>query len=344
MSAPQLDRRPVAVICVTHNSSDHLEGFVASIAASDIRRDIRLIFVDSGSTDDTVGLAANLAPWSDVCELPANRGYGAGLNAGISFERATGRATTYVVANPDVRPSPSCIRLLVDTLIEPSCGITTPVLVDENGHRQDTLGQFPTTLTTWTAALLGNRSADRLGLPVDVLCAPRHYAHSRNVGWATGGLLGISAVCANQTGPWPEHLFMYEEEVEYCRQARRAGFTTTFVPEAVAVREVGHDQPERWRHALMRANRVSLAAGRQRLGVASGLIVGDLLRASRPQARAGLWAITHGATPQQILRRYLPSATIEFRSADAAPSQAEAVHRALSAESSNSPIRPGASV
>jgi GT2 family glycosyltransferase len=150
------------------------------------------------------------------------------------------------------------------------------------------------------------------------------------VAWATGGLLAVSEACSHQVGPWAEHLFLYEEEVDFCLRASERGWATWYVPEATAVRRVDASELAPWRQGLMRRNRVrrvsahSSAAG---AGVACGLVVGDALRAlaGRPEARAGLWSVTHRAAPEAVVRRYLPGAAPVVAAPGSAPSRGQVV-------------------
>lgn len=299
----------IALICVTHDSADHVPGFAAAVDRC--TGAVRVVYVDSGSSDDTLRVAAEVSPDADICRLPANRGFAAGFNAGVEHVRASGGADVYVIANVDVRPDENCLSVLAAGLSVPGVGITCPTLRDEDGRRQDSLRNEPSAGATWALAVLGGARAERLGLPVEVIGRPSAYESQHDVGWATGGLLAISEACLRTTGAWSEHMFMYEEEVDFCLRAAAAGFSTRFIPEAGAVRETGHDRPSPWRVALIRGNRVARLTGVTRASVRCALLLTDMRRMHRKDARAGLWALLTGATPQGVMARYLPRAKVE---------------------------------
>ncbi|TPG13841.1 glycosyltransferase [Pedococcus bigeumensis] len=303
----------VAVLVVTHGSAALLPQFVASMAAAATERSLRLVIVDSGSLDDTVATACAVAARADVLALDANRGYAAGINAGIEHVRATGGAAAYLLVNPDTRPEPGAVDQLMAALDLPGVGIACPTLRDQEGHRQDSLRRVPTVASTWCEALVGGPVADRLGLPAEVVTDDQSYAVAGPAAWATGGFLVVSEQCSRRVGSWAEDLFLYEEEVDYCLRAKEAGWVTWFVPEATAVRSVGQTDEAPWREALIRRNRVRrMAAANPWSGaaVAAGLVVGDGVRSllGRPAARAGLWAVVHRASAAQVMARYLPTA------------------------------------
>jgi GT2 family glycosyltransferase len=303
----------VAVVLVTHGSAALLPDFVASLTDAATERSLRLVIVDSGSRDDTVATASMVAVHADILALDGNRGYAAGINAGIDHVRATGGATAYLLVNPDTLPEPGAVDHLVAALAQPRVGIACPTLRDQAGRRQHSLRRAPTVASTWCEALLGGPVADRFGLPAEMVTDDQSYAAAGPTAWATGGFLVVSEQCSRSVGPWVENLFLYEEEVDFCLRAKAAGWVTWFVPEAAAVRSVGEADEAPWRLALIRRNRVRrMAAANPWSGVvvAAGLVVGDAVRSllGRPAARAGLWAVVHRASAAQIMARYLPSA------------------------------------
>lgn len=303
----------VAVIVVTHGSAALLPGLFASLRAGVVDRSSRVVVVDSGSADATLALAGELAPEADVLTLDGNRGYAAGINAGVAHVRSTGGAGAYLLANPDTRPDPGSVDLLVDALDQQGVGVACPRLRDQHGARQDSLRTMPSIATAWTESVLGGRLAARLGLRTEVVYDERVYTRTGPVAWATGGLLAVKEACSRDVGPWVEHLFLYEEEVDFCLRARERGWATWYVPGAGAVRQVDASELAPWRQGLMRRNRVrrERADSRSRgAAVAVALALGDALRAlaGRREARAGLWSVVHHATPEDVLRRYLPGA------------------------------------
>jgi N-acetylglucosaminyl-diphospho-decaprenol L-rhamnosyltransferase len=299
----------VAIVVVTHDSGRLVAEFLTGLPPVNLV--CRVVVVDSGSRDDTVARACEAAPHADVLTLGSNLGYGAGINAGIAHVRATGGAAAYIVANPDTVPDRNAVERLVAALRQPGAGLAAPLLRGQDGTRQDSLRNSPTVMTTWSEALFGGPLAARLGLPVEVVTDPDAYAAGRGAAWATGGFLAVSEECSRALAPWPEHYFLYEEEVDFCLAAARAGWALRFVPDAEVVRRVDDTDTAPWRQALMRRNRVRRVAEASRVAAAAtaaGLVVGDALRAlaGRPEARAGVWAVLHRATPVEVMQRYEP--------------------------------------
>lgn len=297
----------VAVVCVTHRSGALLPEFAVAIRRSCGVR-VRLVFVDSGSPDATVDRAADADPCADVLQLTENHGFAAGINAGIAHVRVTGGADVFVVANPDIRPDPECLAALATACMPGHRGIAAPMMRNELGVREDSLRRSPTIRASWTVGILGGRLAERLNLPVEVVRDPAWYDAPHEVSWATGGLLAISSACSERVGPWVEHFFMYEEEVEFCRRAAAAGFRTWFVPSARATRIAGADAESPWRYALTRVNRVEMERGARRLALRTALLTADAVRFRKSGARAAFRSVLTGATPAAVMARYRPDA------------------------------------
>lgn len=303
-------RVAVALICVTHNSRGLLPDFADATRVALHNCDNQIVVVDSGSTDDTVAVVNVSLPEAEVCRLDGNRGFAAGINAGVAHVNERGGAEVLVVVNPDVRLGGKTVPLLVDALVQRGAGLAIPQLRDEHGDLLPSQRRRPSVTTTWCDALLGGPLAARLHLPSEVIRSVRHYTSDGTPAWATGGCMALSGTCFDVVGEWDESFFLYEEEVDFALRASDAGFALIYVSEAVATRIIGSEPVAPWAHALMRANRARLMAMRHGTPTAElmrgGLLVGEGLRSlvGRPEASAALWALWHRATPEMIMRRY----------------------------------------
>jgi GT2 family glycosyltransferase len=299
-----------AAICVTHNSREAVARCVAPLAADGVR----VVVVDSGSTDDTCEVARRLVVDTDVMELGSNFGYAAGINRALAH-LAGESWDLVVVVNPDVTVAPGAVARLAAELRRPGVGIAVPHLRDEHGRPQLSLRRRPALRSLWCEALLGGPLAHRLRLPAEVIRDRRAYATGTEAGWATGGMMAISRSCAAATGPWDESFFLYDEEVDFALRAAAAGFGLRYVHEAVAVRKVGTgDAP--WAYALMRVNRVSLHRRRSgRLAGAAawfGMVTGEGLRSlrGRPEARGALRCLLARSSPMGVMHRLGPTSFV----------------------------------
>ena len=297
----------VAAVCVTHDSQDLLAECVASLRTGPAANWPRVVIVDSGSRDASHDLAVSLVGPADAIWLGANRGYAAGINAGLAHLVSTGGADVVLLLNPDVSLWPGAGAALAEALQGDGVGISAPVLLDEQGRRQLSLRLRPRLASIWCEALLGGPLTARLGLPSQTVHHPELYEREGLADWATGGALAVSWDCLQDVGEWEESYFLYDEEVDFTLRARDKGWRLVHVPSArVTRRTASGDSP--LAYVLIRVNRVSLMRRHGgRWAAAStwcALMAGELLRALtlREPAPVAVRALLFGWTPSDVLR------------------------------------------
>lgn len=249
----------VVVVVVTYNSA----GLVADLAASlPVGMDgvpWRLVVVDNASTDATVAAVREAVPDAVVVTMARNAGYAAGINEGAA-QTGTGRAL--LVLNPDVRLSPGCVPALLAALDEPGVGVAVPRLLDGNGVLVPSMRREPTLLRAVGDAVLGAARAGRIAMLGEVVTDVDEYERAQPIDWAEGSTQLISGECWRRCGPWDESFFLYSEETDFHLRVHDHGFTTRYVPTAMAV-HLGGDSttsPRLW--SMLVANRVKLFADR----------------------------------------------------------------------------------
>ncbi|HEY5184160.1 MAG TPA: glycosyltransferase family 2 protein [Actinomycetes bacterium] len=282
----------VAVVVVTYQSRRLLGDFVGSLDAGLAGVGAwRLVVADNDSDDGTVDEIGRLAPSAALVGLGANRGYAAGVNAGI---KAAGAVDAVLVANPDIRLEPGTVARMVETMIETRAGIVVPRLVDERRHLLTTLRREPTLARVAGEAVLGGGRAGRSPRWGEVVTDPAAYGSRATADWATGALMLISLTCAQTVGTWDESFFLYSEETDYCLRARNAGFPLVYEPDAIAVHLGGESGVSPPLYALLTVNRVRLY--RRTHGPVAGaafwsmLLLGEAVRAAagRPTSKAAV--------------------------------------------------------
>jgi N-acetylglucosaminyl-diphospho-decaprenol L-rhamnosyltransferase len=290
----------VLAIVVTYNSRPHLEALARSMPpAMEGIGSWRLAVIDSGSTDGTADSSRGLWPAAMVMELGTNRGYAAGINAGLAVAQPD---EDVLVLNPDIRLRRGSVAELARALERPGVGITVPRLVGPDGRLQHSLRHEPALGRTLAETLLGARVAARLGVG-ETIATPARYRTEGPVDWATGAVLLVGAACARAIGDWDETFFLYSEETDYALRAREAGLRTWYVPAAEALHVGGEATTSAPLWSLLSVNRVRLY--RRRHGRLRGqlfwaaMTAGALLRAVLPAPR-------HRAALRELVLRGRP--------------------------------------
>jgi GT2 family glycosyltransferase len=242
-----------AIVIVTYNSSSHIDRLLDSLPAAAEGLSIRCIVVDNDSPDNTV---EKLRAREDITlvETGANLGYAGAINIGRLH---AGPCSSILVLNPDLEVEPGTISRLYAALDSPDVGIAVPTLLDGDGHLYPSLRREPTAIRSLGEALLGNHLPKRPGFLSEIHRDHRTYEDPRDVAWAGGAALLISAACNDDVGAWDDQrFFLYSEETDFARRARSLGYRIRYVPSARAIHENGGSGRAPALSALMTVNRI----------------------------------------------------------------------------------------
>jgi len=203
-----------------------------------------IVVVDNGSGDDSVNRlmeAVVMNRWPDsvhVLPLPRNAGYSAGNNAGIQWAHQQDAKWDYfLLLNPDTIVRSGAVRALTEFLeTHPQVGIAGSRLEDPDTTPQRSAFRFPSLLGELEGGL-------RLGFISRWLhrfvVAPPVRDHEHATDWVAGASMMIRREVVDQIGLMDEGYFLYFEEVDYCKKARRAGWPCWYVPASRVVHLVG---------------------------------------------------------------------------------------------------------
>lgn len=221
-SAPTHRGDAIAAVVVTYESSSVIERCLRALIGSAPRRPLNIRVVDNASSDDSAEIAARVVGVDHVIRLPQNRGYGAGVNAGL----ASARVPWYAVINPDVETPPGSLDSMVDILEQnPGAGVVGPRVRDGSGGYEDSVGHFPTLERERVHALYLHRVLGREG-------RFRPFpGRTAEVDWTSGCAWAIRGAALADTGPLDEEYFMYHEDVDFCRRMHLAGWSVLATPD-----------------------------------------------------------------------------------------------------------------
>lgn len=286
----------LVVVAVTFNSADTICAFLEALpdALAGVRT-ARVYVADNQSTDNTVALIREMAPWVAVRETGGNLGYAAGINH--ILREQSGRLGVLVL-NPDAIPRPGFARHLL-AAVASGAGLAVPRIVDDQGRLKFSLRREPTLLRALGEAVLGGHRAARYQRWGDMIRDPAHYVDGATADWATGAAMLISRPVLDGVGMWDESFFLYSEETDYALRARAAGFTVRFVSAAEVMHPGGQMSRSPWLWSLLAVNRVKLyARNHGPLATAAYWSVVVLNEA----VRAALGRPTHQAAFRALLR------------------------------------------
>lgn len=229
----------VSLIAVAHRSAAVLPAALTSFreAAAEAGVEAEVVVVDHSEDPAEAERIAACSP--DRLLVRPNRGYAAGINAGI--EAAAGEIL--LLANTDLRFHPGSVAALVAAL-DGGCDLAGPQFELAGFRFPPADRQTPGEAIARARAGRSRRAWRRAVL--DAAAGWRRVWESSvpvAVATLSGALIAVRAATARSLGPWDEGYFLYFEETDWLRRAAAAGLTAAVVPAS----RVEH----RWGHAAL---------------------------------------------------------------------------------------------
>jgi GT2 family glycosyltransferase len=312
----------ISVVIVGWNAEHYLELCLESLAKAPPRRSMEVFVVDNASTDGSVAMIESKFPWVKLIKSGENLGFAKGNN--VAIRQCQGRYIALV--NPDVIVFPGCLDALADFLDEnPKVGNVGPRVFNPDMSMQSTCRRFPTLWNNFCSAtrleslFKGNR-----------FFAGEHmfyFAHDRTL--AVDVIVGCFSMIRRETfdqvGLLDEGLFMYGDDVDWCRRARNAGWQMVFYPGGQAIHDRGKTTaPYPVRFAVAQQKSVLHYWMKHHgfwgvLGIRSVMFLNHLLRytAATLSGLAG-----SGASARSQVRKQVSSACLRQLLSGGAPSKA----------------------
>jgi GT2 family glycosyltransferase len=224
------EQRSVAVVIVSFNSWQFLQGCLESLSRADRGGGpIEVVVVDNASTDGTrENLRSCGHPGLRLIENETNAGFAAAANAGI---RAT-QSDYILLLNPDTVVSATVIGAMVAFMEEhPEAGIASPKLVLQDGRIDPGCHRgFPTPWASFTymAGLEKLFPRNRLFNGYHRWHLPLDATHE--VDAVSGAFMLMRRSMLDEIGLMDERFWMYTEDVDLCLRAREAGYRVYYHP------------------------------------------------------------------------------------------------------------------
>lgn len=235
----------LAIVIVNYRSApltiDCLDSLTVEVANLP---NTKVFVVENASGDDSLTqltetvIARGWSNWVTVIASDYNGGYAFGNNLAIRKILAASDCPTYfLLLNPDTFVRPGAIRVLVDFMEEhPDVGIAGSRLEETDGTPQNSAFRFHSIFSELDSGL-------RLGLLTKILqrwtIAPPVSEVACPADWVAGASMIIRTKVFEQVGLLDEGYFLYFEEVDFCLQAKRKGWSCWYVPQSKVVHLVG---------------------------------------------------------------------------------------------------------
>jgi hypothetical protein len=216
----------VVVVVLSWNRREDTLACVRSVLGSSYHN-LEILLVDNASSDGTEVTLRGAFPHVRCLQTGSNLGYAGGNNKGTHWALAHG-ADYVLLLNDDTLVSPSCLEELVGFCERNAtvgaagplvCFADSPEVVQTAGMRLQMTG-------VRVHQIGAGERAERFREPrVGVDCV-------------NGVALFARRAALEGVGPLDEDYFLYNEEVDWCLRARRAGWELAVVPAARVLHKI----------------------------------------------------------------------------------------------------------
>jgi GT2 family glycosyltransferase len=224
----------ISVLIVSWNAKHYLQLCLDSLTSAPPRRHVEILVVDNASNDGSREMVKDQYPQVKLVESSENLGFAKGNNLGIGL--AKGRYVALV--NPDVTVLPGCLDALADFLDQNSqVGNVGPRVWNPDGTIQSSCQRFPTLWSSFCSAmgLAARFRNSRFLRGHEMYCLSDDQPRAVDV--LVGCFSMIRREAFEDVGLLDEDLYMYAEDVDWCRRAWSHGWHVIFYPGAQAIHD-----------------------------------------------------------------------------------------------------------
>ena len=237
-TAPLAVRAAESLLDAGKKLSDHNFTTIVDNNSQDGSVDVLTDWVRQRSLQETVRVIAS--------DRNGGYGYGNNLSLRIGLESQP-RPDYFYLLNPDAFPERDAVSKLVDYLDQHrDVGIAGSFVQGTDGCPHKTAFRFPTVQSEFESTI-------SLGIVTRLLknyvVWPPIPTRAGPTQWVAGVSMMIRREVLEEIGLFDEEFFLYFEEVDLCRRARQAGWSTHYVPESVVAHvgsaSTGYQQTDR---------------------------------------------------------------------------------------------------
>ncbi len=256
----------ISVCIVTLNAGAYLRDCLRSLQENTNGLALEIIVVDNASTDGTLELLAAEFPQVIVIRNSTNLGFTRPTNQ--AMQRGTGRF--YLWLNPDTIVLPQAVsRLAAFMETHPQAGICGPKVLNRDGTLQAACRRGVARPWNTISYFLGlHRLFPKSSLFGGYLLNYLDENETAEVDGVSGSCMLVRREMVEQIGYIDERFFAYQEDADFCFQAKKAGWKVYYYPEAQITHFGGQGgsraQPYKsiyeWHHSYWMYYRKNLAA------------------------------------------------------------------------------------
>ncbi len=223
----------ISVVIVSYNVAQSLHRCLETVLATQYP-DLEIIVIDNNSSDTSVAVANSFKSKSvRIISNPANIGFPKAVNQGLAV--TTG---SYVLLlNPDTRIPKDFFHQGHAFFADfPDAAIMGPKLADPDGKPQGSVFSEPSLTSCVQEFWFGKKGITSKFTPAT--------DRPVSVNAISGACMFFPRRTLNKIGLFTEKVFMYYEDLDYCRRIRAAGLRIYFNPTLTVIHEHGQSSSQ----------------------------------------------------------------------------------------------------
>jgi GT2 family glycosyltransferase len=220
----------LSICIVTYQARDYLRDCLNSLYAHAPNGEYEIIVVDNHSTDGTIETLERQFPQVQLIKNPTNNGFTAPMNQAL--RQAQGQYLLQL--NPDTIVHDQALNQLIQFMqSHPKVGICGPKVLNTDGSLQKPCRRGESTPWAVITYFLGLSSLfPKSKLFGGYLMNYLDEDEINEVDGVAGSCMLLRREVIDQIGYLDERFFAYQEDADFCFQARQAGWKVYYVPTA----------------------------------------------------------------------------------------------------------------
>lgn len=226
----------LSIVVLSWNTCDLLRECLRSVCGRDHGLELEVIVVDNASEDDSADMVAAEFPAVRLLRNDRNEGYARGNNIGVKVATAD----LVLLLNSDTEIRGDALRQLVEFLrTHPEHGAVAPRLVSLDGTVQRSCMRFPGLKVAFLYDSLLDRMLGKTRTIRRYFMEDFDHLGSRDVDQPPGAAFLVRREVIDRVGLLDEDLFLFFNDVDYCRRIQRAGYRIHYLAEAEILHHIG---------------------------------------------------------------------------------------------------------
>jgi GT2 family glycosyltransferase len=261
--------KSLSIIIVTWNCKKFTGECLDSLLKFRLDPQAEIIVVDNASSDGTPELVRDSYPEVTLIRNAENLGFAKGNNVGI--RKSTG---SYIfLINPDVIVLDGCIERMLSYMAEnPRIGMLGPRMLGADGKPYRSYMAAPTLWRLFCRALALDSLFPKSRLFGGYLMPYFDGNRIAEVDVLNGWFLLTQREAVNEVGLLDESLFMYGDDLDWCKRFREAGWKNIYFPEVASIHYGGGSSANAPVRFSVEMERASLQYWQKNFGRASQMM------------------------------------------------------------------------